>query len=295
MNATFTTNPMFSMDAMFEIIQQNSQLPVRYMYSNNQGPSYVLPHFHSEIEILYLLTGSVTINRGVESTLLHPGDFVVFTSNEIHSTQSEDATTTAFVLQISYDFLTLICGEQKLPSFHIPLIKDSTPEKFEHIRQIQQLIRSSFDLCKESTNYTYIKLKGLISLMFYELYENFKENKTIDAKRLHKNYTRISKIDMFLKEHYHEDITLDKISTYTGLTPAYFSRFFKEAYGIPFTKYLSSLRLEYAKNDLLSTNLSILNISEKNGFANYQLFLQSFKQMYGCTPITYRKKYQVHP
>ena len=281
------------MDAKFEIVYPSKHLPVRYMYSNNQRPSYVLPHFHSELEIIYLLSGSVTIFRGLNAVTLYPGDIIIFQPNEIHSTQSEDPTTTAYVLQISYDFLNASCNASPLPSFHVPLIRAASEEELLHIKKLQSLIRHIFELDNGAKPYIYIKQQGILCFLIYELLENFKEFHNESMKNFHKNYSRILKIDTYLKEHYKEDLSLEDVSTYIGVTPPYFSRLFKNVYGIPYTKYLNSLRLEFARNDLLTTDYSILTISEKNGFANYQLFLLNFKQLYGCTPLAYRKMYKV--
>ncbi|QJU17766.1 helix-turn-helix domain-containing protein [Blautia pseudococcoides] len=52
---------------------------------------------------------------------------------------------------------------------------------------------------------------------------------------------------------------------------------------------LTSIRLEHAYTDLLTTDYSVFYITEKNGFANYQMFVQKFKQIFHNTPLKIRK------
>ena len=81
-----------------EVVITDARLPLRLFYSNDQKPTYVLPHFHDDIEIIYLLTGSLTVNINRQQITVYPEDMILFNSNVIHSTISETAETTAYVL-----------------------------------------------------------------------------------------------------------------------------------------------------------------------------------------------------
>ena len=54
-------------------------------------------------------------------------------------------------------------------------------------------------------------------------------------------------------------------------------------------KYIDSVRLEKAINDILHTNLSMTDIAYNNGFANLKSFNRIFKRIYKMTPHEYRK------
>ena len=49
-----------------EIISPDANLPVRIFFSNDQRPSYIPPHFHEDIEMIFLLSGSLTVSSGYE-------------------------------------------------------------------------------------------------------------------------------------------------------------------------------------------------------------------------------------
>ena len=64
----------------------------------------------------------------------------------------------------------------------------------------------------------------------------------------------------YIHNHYQEQITLEEVSDYVGLTPAYFSVMFKKETEIGFAKYLINERIEGAKDLLRESTLSVADI-----------------------------------
>ena len=83
--------------------------------------------------------------------------------------------------------------------------------------------------------------------------------------------------------------TLDELAAQISVTPAYLSRFFKNSLHLTITEYLTSVRMEHAYTDLITTDYPIHEISEKNGFASYAFFVRKFKEAYRTTPLKVRK------
>lgn len=59
--------------------------------------------------------------------------------------------------------------------------------------------------------------------------------------------------------------------------------------GISFLQYVNQVRISHIYHDLVHTDLTIQEISEKNGFTNQKLCNRMFKELYGCTPSKIRK------
>ena len=55
-------------------------------------------------------------------------------------------------------------------------------------------------------------------------------------------------------------------------------------------QYVTNLRLERAKEELLMTTKSAEEISEEVGYASFSHFQKIFKKKYGVTPAVWRKK-----
>lgn len=94
----------------------------------------------------------------------------------------------------------------------------------------------------------------------------------------------------FLADNYaNPELTLKSAADYVGLNEKYFSsRFTKEA-GTTFSAYLTDLRMQKAKNLMLSTDLRMYEISERVGYHNVEHFNRMFKRSFGVSPGDYRK------
>ena len=58
-----------------------------------------------------------------------------------------------------------------------------------------------------------------------------------------------------------------------------------------FLAYLTNIRMEQAKKLLLSTSLSIAEVSEQSGYGDYRVFTKVFKKAEGITPSQYRRDF----
>ncbi len=98
-------------------------------------------------------------------------------------------------------------------------------------------------------------------------------------------------ITRYLQEHLDEDISLSLLSEEFHLSAQYISQLFKSEIGVNFLAYLTNIRMERAKKLLLSTALSIAEISEQLGFGDYRVFTKVFKKTEGVTPSQYRRDF----
>lgn len=88
-----------------------------------------------------------------------------------------------------------------------------------------------------------------------------------------------------------EDIHLSDIAKTLSFSNSYTSRLFNRFTGLPFVKYLSYVRVRESLEDLLECKISIEEISGKCGMPNSKAYTQIFKELYGITPSTYRKRF----
>lgn len=91
-------------------------------------------------------------------------------------------------------------------------------------------------------------------------------------------------IIIVLPEHLEESISIRQIASACYFSESHFMKFFKTHMGISYIHYLNDVRLAHARNLLVSTNLSILEIAQKSGFENASYFNRKFKDKYGITP-----------
>ncbi|MCF2661730.1 response regulator transcription factor [Pseudoflavonifractor phocaeensis] len=98
-------------------------------------------------------------------------------------------------------------------------------------------------------------------------------------------------ITRYLQEHLAEAISLSVLADQFHLSAQYISQLFKSEIGVNFLAYLTNIRMEQAKKLLLTTPLSIAEVSERSGYADYRIFTKVFKKTEGVTPSQYRRDF----
>ena len=101
----------------------------------------------------------------------------------------------------------------------------------------------------------------------------------------------ITGITRYLQEHLAEEISLSVLADEFHLNAQYISQLFKNEIGVNFLAYLTNIRMENAKKLLLSTSLSIAEVSAQSGYGDYRVFTKVFKKSEGITPSQYRRDF----
>lgn len=104
----------------------------------------------------------------------------------------------------------------------------------------------------------------------------------------------IRKIMDEIKEHYTENITLTGLAEKYSISVSYLSELLKEHLQPSFSEYISSKRIQKAKELLADDSLSIEQIAEQTGYNDYFYFTKVFKKNTGISPSKYRKNLLEH-
>lgn len=101
-------------------------------------------------------------------------------------------------------------------------------------------------------------------------------------------YSEIDEVIAYIHQHIYEPISLSQLAAYVSYSPYHFTRIFKERIGLPPQYYVSSLRLQKAKDLLLRTNMSVRDIGLEIGQQSLGTFTTRFTQRVGLTPSDFR-------
>ena len=88
-----------------------------------------------------------------------------------------------------------------------------------------------------------------------------------------------------------EPVTQAEVAKKFYFNGEYFSRYFRQSMRVTFTEYLTDYRVRKAREDLLNTDYSILDIAIRNGFPNGRAFSRAFLKNYQVLPSKYKKMY----
>lgn len=111
------------------------------------------------------------------------------------------------------------------------------------------------------------------------------------VEKLHiKENDIILKAKRYINNHYANSmLSLKEIADYVELNEKYFTSKFSKETGETFINYLTSLRIEKAKDLLMTTNFRIYEIAEMVGYRNVENFNRVFKKNIGTSPAQFRK------
>ena len=99
----------------------------------------------------------------------------------------------------------------------------------------------------------------------------------------------IEEIDVCIKNHDDEALTLKNLSQKLGYSEFHISRKFKEISGMQFRDYLRYRKLAFALKEVRDTEESLIDIALNYGFSSHEAFTHAFKEAYGITPREYRQ------
>ena len=116
------------------------------------------------------------------------------------------------------------------------------------------------------------------------------QNQTLSAEEPQEERT-IQSITRYLQEHLSEEISLAVLADEFHLNPQYISQLFKNEIGVNFLAYLTNIRMERAKKLLLTTDLSVADISAQSGYGDYRVLTKVFTKAEGVTPSQYRRDF----
>ena len=93
----------------------------------------------------------------------------------------------------------------------------------------------------------------------------------------------------YLHVHFRENPRLSDVARIAHYNTSYFSSAFHRETGMIYSEYLNMLKINYAKELLLSTDLKINDLYYKCGFRSHSNFLRLFHEETGLSPTQFRK------
>ncbi|HHW46775.1 MAG TPA: AraC family transcriptional regulator [Clostridiales bacterium] len=237
-----------------------------------------MPHFHSNIEVVYVLDGEIEITINGTSRLLSKGCVSVANSYDIHSyhTPKESHTLILIVpIDTVHSYNTKIRGKTFASPFLNP--GESSDEIYYALQQILKYKKSDW---LETKGYLYVILGTLIREL------------GLKSSPKTSNSTLAREILIYLEQNYTNKITITSLAKRFGYNKDYLSRFFNSYFGYGFNKYLNILRSRHAVQLIKQTNDNLTQIAFQSGFDNYRTFNRAFTSVYNMTPSQFRVAYR---
>ena len=101
--------------------------------------------------------------------------------------------------------------------------------------------------------------------------------------------SQIEVAQQFIIDNFSKDISMADVADNINMSYSYFSKLFKEETGMTFSKYLTKIRMEKAKDLLQNPTYRVNEIACMVGYDNLYHFSRAFKSYYGMSPNQFRK------
>ncbi|MBO5858454.1 MAG: helix-turn-helix transcriptional regulator, partial [Clostridia bacterium] len=239
------------------------------------------PHYHSLYEIYFLEEGNCTYIIDNKLYNIQSGDIVIIPDGVIHHTKYDN---------IKHSRILINCTREHIPDSLQSIISSGkyfyrNPFIADEIRKTLEKIENEYNI-KDSFSDEIISC--YTNSLLYLILRNTES--CVDIDDVNKV---IEQAVAYIRENFSSNITLSSLAKRYSLSPEHFSRLFKKETGLGFSKYLNSLRLQYAEQLLRnSEGQSVTRVAEICGFEDSNYFSKKFKEVYGTSPKKLQKKYK---
>ena len=262
----------------------------------NQGVSYTpYAHYHEYIELLYGLSGEAKAWIGSQSYTLAEGDLLIVNAGEPHDVTPGASQSSYYVIKFLPKLLYAQGQSISVIRYLLPLWQKQVG--FRPALRKADLQGSGVDgwireIRKEwearSPGYELIAHANIMQIFVWVL-----RHCCTDLENTTKVPVQLQMaLQIALEEtpKHLEDWTAREAAQACGFSYNYFSHIFKQAFGITYTAYLESVRLQSAERMLLTTDTDITGIAEAVGFGTVSYFIERFRKNYGVSPRVFRAR-----
>lgn len=251
-------------------------------------------HWHSEIEICYIRsgTGKYLIN-GIDYPF-QAGDLFIISNDDIHLCYDDRDLVmqvvmfdTCFIGGGSANPLDFECMRLLVDALYSQHKKiDHTQDRAGELAAVLTELQREYEAMEKGYE---MMIKSLLLRFFALVFRNISTAAEADRGVGRSAVHKIRSVLLYMDKHYHEPMNLSMLAEKFSVSRPYLCSAFKSLTGISPMEYIIRKRITHAKHLLVSTDKSVLSISEECGFCSLSNFNSQFKRMTGSTPSGYRK------
>lgn len=279
------------MESNFEWITANGDIGIRFFHSIDEGGYLTPPHWHNDLEIIYILEGRLKVRFGDGGErMIGENELIVINSGTIHAITAYP--NQGIVLQVPYELLLQYMEHYDQLYF----VVDARPDEEEKKRKLSELkaIFREMDAVYGARKEGYLlKFDSLLLEALFRLQTDYAVR--IGKEHIPQNQKavlQICEVMRYIEEHYAEKLTVAHVAEHFGYTPNYLSKLLKRYLGLTVYQYLYEIRLDRICRDLQRPGVRIMELLPRHGCENYKSVSRLFKERYGCSMKEMQKRYE---
>ncbi len=260
-----------------------------YRMKEGHHKYYMAYHWHTNLELVRVLKGSLALHLDNREHLLHEKDVAIINSETVHGAIPTDCEYECIVFNLAF----LKTGNDDCDAFIDNLLSRSN---FIHERpqaeSVVSLVHSVFDALGSNVLGSHFKVIGLLQQTLGEIQQknDFISHLPPSSVQDEQKTVKLKAALKYMRENFDQDLTLEDMATAAGFSSKYFCKFFKELTGSTPVSYLTDYRIERAARKLLGSDMTVTQIAYACGFNDLSYFIKTFKAQKGVSPKEYRKR-----
>ena len=261
---------------MYEMHKFKAGSPISFFEYKLKKGKGIIPHWHENIEIIYITNGALTACINNEKIYVTCGDVLIANSNVMHHYLSDSNLTSYYCLIVSIDFLNQFGLNFSNYNIKNCLVDNNIRLLFT---QMWELAQSGVDYCESELCADALKIASI-------LMRKHRENNSspIIVNKKNAKIENVKKAIIYMKKNFDKKITLEDICSYIGVSKCYFCHTFKDITGITAIKMLNYIKCKEAKRILLHSGSSVKEAAYRCGFENLSYFTKIYKEIMGQLP-----------
>ncbi|WP_235908362.1 helix-turn-helix domain-containing protein [Roseiconus nitratireducens] len=245
------------------------------------------PDRHNEIEMNFMMSGSLTYLLGGSRTTIRAANLAIFWAAIPHQIVAFDGDAPYFVVTLPLSEFLRAGVDSSLVHRVLEgeLLTDSAEDGSDRI---------AFERWEEDLMSADPVLERAARLEVQARLLRFARGMSPAA--VAGTTSRLSRADQlacYIAKNYQEPLTSQIIAEAHGVHPNYAMNLFRKAFGTTMTAFIVQHRISHAQRLLVTTEDTILNVAMNSGFQSLSRFNEAFKAECGCSPRDYRKSH--HP
>ncbi|MBQ9644208.1 MAG: helix-turn-helix domain-containing protein [Lachnospiraceae bacterium] len=261
---------------------------VRIWYNNQLDP-YAM-HHHAAVEIVVCMENTYSTIAGNQLYHLNASDILIIPPHVPHR-HLGGIEGARFICLFDLSPLNAFEEFRALTSMMLDpiyLTRKSSPSLYLRVYEsMMRIVDNYFSTQSTWEMSIYAELLNVFAGIGKERLSDSDNFSPAGSTHFQANYDKFSGLMLYLDEHYAEDISLEQAAELVGFSKFHFSRLFKEYAGTTFYDHLVRRRVRAAQ-ELLSTSMSITEITFRTGWGSLTSFSRSFRKYTGMSPSEYR-------
>ncbi len=248
-----------------------------------ESTMYNANHVHTDCELIYVVSGSLSVSDGNTEYRIGPKDAVLIKSRCRHAVtvpfESDYKRYLAFINPwelkkrlVQPDLFALLTDTSESGMI---IVRDD-----QRLEQMFKLMAEIF----ENNNNIYSELGAVLGALAEFIRMDFGS----DPKPLRSGKRLAETVREYIEDKYTDNIRISDIAALNYVSPSYLTHIFKSETGLSPKEYLSHIRCTRAYELIMHTNMKFSYISEITGFSCANDMSRKIREYYGMTPTEIR-------